>query len=78
MMSAPETVCSSPRHERRPRERLEPSAEARRRLAHALRDRVHAPALGGVEVQHAVGLGEPHRAQDDRIRAVRASHAASV
>jgi hypothetical protein len=65
-------------HERRPGERLEPAAEPRRRLAHPLCDRVHASALGGIEVQHAVGLGEPHRPQDDRIRAVRTSHPASV
>ena len=58
------------------RERLQPPAEARRGLAHALRDRADASAVVRVQVEDAVGLGEPERAQDDRLRLVRAPHAA--
>ena len=52
------------------RERLEPRAEARRRLPDALRDRTHAAAVEGVQVEDAIGLAEPDRAQHDRLRLV--------
>ena len=55
------------------RERLEPRAEARLRLADALRDRADPAALGGVEVQDPVGLREAHRAEDDRLGLVGAA-----
>jgi len=48
-------------------ERLEPAAEARLRLADPLRDRADAPALERVQVQHAIGLAEPERPQDDGL-----------
>src|SRR5581483_3512627 len=49
------------------REGLEAPPEARGRLAHALRDGAEAAALGRVEVEHAVGLAEADRPQDDRF-----------
>ena len=52
------------------RERLEPGAEARLRLADALRDRPDPAAALGVEVEDPVGLGEAHRPQHDRLRLV--------
>ena len=48
-------------------ERLEPRAEARLRLAHALRDRADTPAVERVEVEHAVRLAETEGAQHDRL-----------
>ena len=60
------------------RERLEPRAEARLRLAHALRDRTDPTALGRVQVEDAIGLAEAKRPQHDRLRLVRPPHAASV
>ena len=81
-MSAPDTVCSSPLPScRRSCARVSGSsrrAEPRRRLANPLRDRIHAPALGGVDVQDAVGLAEAQRAQHDRVGLVRACHDLSV
>ena len=49
------------------RERLEPRAEARLRLAHALRDRSHAAAVVRVQVQDAIGLAEAERPQHDGL-----------
>ena len=49
------------------RERLEPRAEARLRLADALRDRADPAAVGRVDVQDPVGLAEPERAKHDRL-----------
>ena len=60
------------------RERLEPRAEARLRPPHALRDRADAAAVGRVDVQDAVGLAEPERAEHDRLRPVRARHPPSL
>ena len=60
-------------------QRLEPPAETRLRPPDPLRDRPHAPALERVQVQDAVRLAEPQRAQDDRLRFVPAPrHASSV
>ena len=60
-------------------QRLEPPAETRLRPPDPLRDRPHAPALERVQVQDAVRLAEPQRAQDDRLRLVPAPrHASSV
>ncbi len=56
------------------RERLEPRAEARLRLAHALRHRADPAAILRVHVEDAVGLPEPERAQDDSLRLVRPPH----
>src|SRR5215471_15304614 len=55
------------------RERLEPRAEARHRLPHALRHRTDPAMRLGVEVKHTVGLTEPHRPEHDGFRAVRPS-----
>ena len=61
------------------RERLEPGAETRLRLADALGDRADAAAIGGVEMKDPIGLREAHRAQDDRLRLVRpGSHAVTL
>ena len=49
------------------RERLEARPEARLRLADALRDRADPPAVGRVEVEDPVGLGEAHRPEHDRL-----------
>ena len=49
------------------RERLEPRAEAGLRLADALRDRADAAAVERVEVEDAIGLAEPERAEDDGL-----------
>jgi glutaredoxin 3 len=60
-------------------ERLEPGAEPRLRPSDPLGHRPDPPALERVEVEHAVGLAEPQRAQDDRFGLVTAArHAASV
>ena len=59
------------------RERLEPRAEARLRLSHALRHRADAAALGRVQMEHAVGLAEAERPQHDGLGLVRAAHAGS-
>ena len=63
-------------HQRGVGQRLQPRAEPRRGLAHALGDRVHPPALGGVEVEHPVGLGVPDRAAAPRPRSC--SYAPSI
>ncbi len=55
------------------RERLETRAEPRLRLPDPFRDRADASAGKRVEMKHAVGLPETERAQDDRLRLVRAS-----
>ncbi len=60
------------------RERLEPRAEARLRLADSLRDRADPAAVGRVHVEDAVGLAEAERAEDDRLRLVRATHQSLV
>ena len=60
------------------RERLEPAAEARLRPPHALRHRADAAAVGGVDVQDAVGLAEPERAEHDRFGSVRPGHLSSL
>src|ERR1700683_3801072 len=49
------------------KERLQASAEAAASAPHAFRDRAHPPAMGGVEVQDAIGLAVAHRAQDHRL-----------
>ena len=48
-------------------ERLQARAEARLRLADALRDGADASLLVRVDVQDAVGLAEPERAEHDRF-----------
>ena len=57
------------------RQRLEPGAEARLRLAHALRDRADPSALAGIDVEDAIRLGEPQRTEHDGLRLVRPPHA---
>ena len=60
-------------------ERLEASAEARLRLAHAFGDGADAPTLQRVEMKDAVGLGETDGAEDDGFRLPGARrHAASL
>src|SRR5665647_1510610 len=49
------------------RERLEARAEARLRLPDALGDRADTAAVERVEVEHAVGLAEPERPEDDGL-----------
>ena len=63
-------------HELDMRERLEPRPEARLRLADALRDRADASAVCRVQVEDAIRLAEPERAQHDRLGLVAAGHAA--
>ena len=65
-------------HEPDAAERLEPAAEARFDLPHALRHGPHPAAIGGVEVQHAVGLAVANRAQNDRLCLKRAGHAVNT
>ena len=48
-------------------ERLEAGAEARLRAPDALRDRSDPAALERVQVEDAIGLAEPQRAQDDGL-----------
>ena len=60
------------------RERLQAGAEARLRLPNALRDGADAAPLVRVEVQDAVGLAEPERAEHDRFGRGRSSHGSSV
>ena len=60
------------------RQRLEPCAEARLRLADALRHRAYATAIERVHVEHAIGLAEPERAQHDRLGLVAAGHGSSL
>src|SRR5206468_6482008 len=55
------------------RERLEPGAEARLRLADPLGNRADASAVERVQMEHAVRFPEPERAQDDRFGLVRAA-----
>ena len=50
-----------------PKERLQPPAEARARLAHALGDRPDPPPRGAVEVQDPIRLAVADAAQDDRL-----------
>ena len=52
------------------RQQLEPPTEARHRLPHPLRHRADAPVRARVEVENAVGLADPDRAENDRLRAV--------
>ena len=60
-------------------ERLEPGAEARLGLAHALGDRADPPAIERVEVEHTVRLAEAERAQHHRLGLVGpAGHRAQV
>src|SRR5439155_19782763 len=60
------------------RERLEPRAESRLRPADALRDGADAAAVERVQVEDAVGLAEPERAEHDRLGLVGAAgHARS-
>jgi hypothetical protein len=56
------------------RQRLQPRSEARAGLAHALGDRVHAPPLERVQVQHAVGLREADRSQHHGVGLVASAH----
>ena len=65
-------------HELDVRERLEPCAEVRLRLAHSFGDGADAAAIERVEVEDAVGLAEPERPEHHRFRLVRPAHAASV
>ena len=58
------------------RERLEPRPEARLRLADALCDCADASAVCRVQVEDAIRLAEPERAQHDRLGLVAAGHAA--
>ena len=57
-------------HQLNMRQRLEPRAEARLRLADAFRDRADPSAARRVEMQDPVRLGEAERAQHDRLRLV--------
>ena len=52
------------------RERLQPRTKARLRLADPFRDRANPAAFKGVEVQDAVGLGEPQRTEHDGLSLV--------
>jgi hypothetical protein len=54
-------------------ERLEPAAEARFRLAGALRDRPEAAQRRRVEVQDPIGLSVPDAPQNNRLRLDRRS-----
>ena len=65
-------------HELDVAERLQPRAEARLRLAHALGYRAHPPALQGVEVEDAVRLGKANRAQNDSLGLEGSGHGASL
>ena len=60
------------------RQRLEPRAEARLRLAHALRDRADPSAFAGIDMQDAIRLGEAQRPEHDGLGLVRPAHAASL
>ena len=60
------------------RQRLEPGAEARLRLAHALRDRADPSAFAGIDMQDAIRLGKPQRPEHDGLRLVRPAHARPV
>ena len=60
------------------REGLEAAAEARLRLPDTLRERPDPAAGQRVEMQDAVGLREPERAQDDCLGLVGASHKKSL
>ena len=55
------------------RQRLETRTEPRFRLPDSLRDRADATAIERVEVQNAVRLAEPERAQHDRLGPVGAA-----
>ena len=56
------------------RERLEPRAEARLRLADALRHRAHAAAVERVQVEDAIGLAVAERPEHDGLRLVGPPH----
>ena len=58
--------------------RLEPGAELRHRLAHALGDGAHLAVLGGQQHDDAVGLAELVRAQHDAVVAVQVADAHRV
>src|SRR5262245_31098452 len=60
------------------RKRLEAAAETRFRLADTLGDRTHPPAVERVEVQDAICLAEPERAEHDRFGRVRPGHQRSL
>src|SRR5215208_428625 len=62
------------KHEVQPEERLEAAAEARLRPPHALGDRAHPSALGGIEVEDAVRLPVADAAQHDGLRLQGAGH----
>jgi len=53
-------------------ERFQPRAEARFRATDALRDGPDPTSVECVEMEHAVRLAEPERAQDDSLRLVSA------
>ena len=57
------------------KEGLEAAAEARARAAHPLGYRADAAALGGVEMEHAIGLAEADRAQHHGLGLERSGHA---
>ena len=60
-------------------ERLEPPAEARPGPSRPFRDGADPPPVLREEVEDAVGLAEPERAQDDGLSPIRPRpHAASV
>ena len=54
-------------HELNVAERLEPATDPRARPPHALGDHLELPEARREDGQHAVGLAELHRAQDDRL-----------
>ena len=57
-----------------PEERLEPPAEARARLAHALGDRAQAAARRGIQMEDAVRFAVAERAQDDSFGLYRSGY----
>src|SRR5439155_14259261 len=74
----PQLAGAAVEHHLDVRERLETPSEARLRLADPFRDRAEAARGERVEVQDAVGLPEPERAENDRLRLLRPSrHPAS-
>ena len=54
-------------HELDVRERLEASSEARFRLSHTLCHCAYPAAVVGIEMQNAIGLAEPKRAEHDGL-----------
>jgi len=66
-------------HELDMAQRLEPRAEARLRLPHALGDGAHPTAVERVEVENAIGFAKAKRAQHHRLGLVdTAGHGSSV